>query len=102
MKRPFDTLPAIVATPHCPNSSTVIHCDECGTMTLAWHEGKWTTDCLYDGCCFHCFTSALDDEPCINSDADLFPNRIELDVNGFITIFRSDGCPWGRNLNPRT
>ena len=104
MCEPQDTLPIIVdPTPFSPNSSTVIHCDECGTMSIAWHEGKWTTDCLYDCCCLHCFMKAIEDDgPCINSDADLFPNRIELDVNGFITIFRSDGCPWGRSLNRTT
>ncbi len=40
MKKLSATLPAIVATPHCPNSSTVIHCDECGCLTLAWIEDE--------------------------------------------------------------
>ena len=99
MKRTFDTLPTIVATPHLP-PSTVLRCDECGSMSIAWHEGRWTTDCLYDCCCLDCFKAALGDrEICANPEADLFPHRVEIDVNGFVTVYRPDTKPWVINLN---
>jgi len=95
MCKPQDTLNTFVSPP-CPISSTVMHCDECGTMTIAWHDGQWTTDCLYDGCCLSCFSAdllgnAVDKSLPLPANADLFPNRIELDINGFITVNRPEG-----------
>lgn len=107
MKIPFDNLhDQIFATPHCPNSSTIIHCDLCGTMTIAFHEGDWSTDCLYDCCCLSCFSAellgnAVDKSLPFPANADLFPNRVELDVNGFVTVYRPDTKPWIIDLNLR-
>ena len=101
MCKPQDTLNTFVSPP-CPNSSTIIHCDECGTMSIAWLDGKWTTDCLYDCCCLDCFMASMEDDgPCVNPNADLFPNRIEIDVNGFVTVYRPDTKPWVINLSLR-
>ena len=88
------TLPAIVATPHCPNSSTVIHCDECGCLTLAWieDEKRWTTDCLYDCLCLSCFTDYAELHP-FNPDGDLFPNRVEFHKDGTVSVHRSEEKP---------
>jgi len=65
----------------CDNITTLTPCVECGTLSIAIVDGKWTGDCLYDGLCYACWIKRLETfnlKPDPTSTLDIFPQRVEM------------------------
>lgn len=79
--------PPIVDTPHTPVSGlpakdlAPFPCSACGTVSIAWHDSAWTSDCQYDGACWSCFSEDQHDS------AGIFGNRLELNPDGSIAVY---------------